>query len=216
MVGSSIARAADGGVYLHAGPEIGVASTKAFTSQVLVLTLLALYFGRLRHLSPVQGERMIEELRALPAAVQQVLACHDQVRRLAARYAGMRNFLYLGRQYLYPVALREHSSSRRSAISMRKAIPPPARHARPPGAESGAPKFLRSFGPGVCNNSAPTPAKSSGSWMLPASNSIGWADTLLTSACSRASSRLASKTYSQCGRDARNCVNLYGTRSPMA
>src|SRR5258708_28863223 len=62
VVGSTIAREADGGVYLHAGPEIGVASTKAFTAQVTVLTMLALYLGRLRHLSSVQGARMIEEL----------------------------------------------------------------------------------------------------------------------------------------------------------
>ncbi len=70
VVGSSIAREADGGVYLHAGPEIGVASTKAFTNQVAVLAMLALYFGRMRHLSPLQGGRMIRELAgaARPAA----------------------------------------------------------------------------------------------------------------------------------------------------
>ena len=66
VVGSSIAREADGGVYLHAGPEIGVASTKAFTSQVAVLTMLALYLGRMRHLSSLQGARMVDELRAMP------------------------------------------------------------------------------------------------------------------------------------------------------
>src|SRR5207237_6803972 len=70
VVGSSIAREADGGVYLHAGPEIGVASTKAFTSQVCTLTMLALYLGRTRHLSSVQGQRMIEELRALPDVIR--------------------------------------------------------------------------------------------------------------------------------------------------
>src|SRR5262249_53087323 len=69
VVGSTIAREADGGVYLHAGPEIGVASTKAFTNQVAVLALLALLFGRLRHLSSLQGAQMIRELRALPDAV---------------------------------------------------------------------------------------------------------------------------------------------------
>jgi glucosamine--fructose-6-phosphate aminotransferase (isomerizing) len=68
VVGSSIAREADGGVYLHAGPEVGVASTKAFTSQVAVLTMLALYLGRMRHLSSLQGERMLRELRAMPDA----------------------------------------------------------------------------------------------------------------------------------------------------
>jgi glucosamine--fructose-6-phosphate aminotransferase (isomerizing) len=105
VVGSSIAREADGGVYLHAGPEIGVASTKAFSSQVVVLTMLALYLGRMRHLSSLQGARMIQELQAVPEAVRRALRCHDTVRRIATRYARVNNFLYLGRQYLYPVAL---------------------------------------------------------------------------------------------------------------
>lgn len=105
VVGSSIAREADGGVYLHAGPEIGVASTKAFTSQCAVLAMLALYFGRTRHLSSLQGTRIIEELRSLPEVVRRTLGCHDQVKRVAAKYAGARNVLYLGRQYLYPTAL---------------------------------------------------------------------------------------------------------------
>src|SRR5919201_1606704 len=105
VVGSTIAREADGGVYLHAGPEIGVASTKAFTNQVCVLTMLALYLGRMRHLSSLQGTRMIRELRAIPDAVRRALRCHDAVQRVAARFAGADNFLYLGRQYLFPVAL---------------------------------------------------------------------------------------------------------------
>ncbi len=105
VVGSSIAREADGGVYLHAGPEIGVASTKAFTSQVTVLTMLALYLGRMRHLSSVQGQRMVRELRAMPDALRRTLHCHDAVKRLAEKYYQVSNFLYLGRQYLYPVAL---------------------------------------------------------------------------------------------------------------
>jgi glutamine---fructose-6-phosphate transaminase (isomerizing) len=105
VVGSSIAREADGGVYLHAGPEIGVASTKAFTNQVAVLTMLALYFGRMRHLSSLQGTRMIRELRSLPDAVRRTLHCHDTVKRIAERYSHVANFLYLGRQYHYPVAL---------------------------------------------------------------------------------------------------------------
>ncbi len=104
-VGSTIAREADGGVYLHAGQEIGVASTKAFTSQSTVLTMLALYFGRTRHLSSLQGQRIIDELRALPDAIRTALGCHEQVKRIAERYAECNNFLYLGRQYLYPVAL---------------------------------------------------------------------------------------------------------------
>jgi len=105
VVGSSIAREADGGVYLHAGPEIGVASTKAFSNQVAVLTMLALYMGRMRHLSSLQGARMIQELRALPNAVREALKCHDAVRQLAQKYASADNMLYLGRQYLFPVAL---------------------------------------------------------------------------------------------------------------
>jgi glucosamine--fructose-6-phosphate aminotransferase (isomerizing) len=105
VVGSTIAREADGGVYLHAGPEIGVASTKAFTSQVAVLTLLALYLGRMRHLSSLQGTQMIRELRAMPDALRQTLHCHDEIKRIAERYYQASNCLYLGRQYLYPVAL---------------------------------------------------------------------------------------------------------------
>ncbi|HEY1378980.1 MAG TPA: glutamine--fructose-6-phosphate transaminase (isomerizing) [Gemmataceae bacterium] len=105
VVGSSIAREADGGVYLHAGPEVGVASTKAFTSQVTVLAMLALYLGRMRHLSSIQGARMVEELRALPDAVRAALRCHDDVKRIAEKYHHVSNCLYMGRQYLYPVAL---------------------------------------------------------------------------------------------------------------
>jgi glucosamine--fructose-6-phosphate aminotransferase (isomerizing) len=105
VVGSTIAREADGGIYLHAGPEIGVASTKAFTSQVLVLALLALHLGRIRHLSSLHGERMLRELRAIPDIIQATLKCHDMVKRIAERFAGANNFFYLGRQYLYPVAL---------------------------------------------------------------------------------------------------------------
>ncbi|MFL5341305.1 MAG: glutamine--fructose-6-phosphate transaminase (isomerizing) [Gemmataceae bacterium] len=105
VVGSSIAREADGGVYLHAGPEIGVASTKAFTAQLAVLAMLALHFGRLRHMSSSQGARFISELHALPDLVRQALKCHGAVRRVADRFAHARNMLYLGRHYLYPLAL---------------------------------------------------------------------------------------------------------------
>ena len=105
VVGSSIARECDGGVYLHAGPEIGVASTKAFTSQVAVLTMLALYLGRMRHLSSIQGARMLDELRAIPDAVRQTLTCHERVKEIAEKYYQVNNVLYLGRQYLFPVAL---------------------------------------------------------------------------------------------------------------
>ncbi len=105
VVGSTIAREADGGVYLHAGPEIGVASTKAFTSQVTVLTMLALYLGRMRHLSSIQGAKIIDELQAMPDIVRRTLECGERVREVAERYQQVSNFLYLGRQFLYPVAL---------------------------------------------------------------------------------------------------------------
>ncbi|TWU58935.1 Glutamine--fructose-6-phosphate aminotransferase [isomerizing] [Rubripirellula tenax] len=105
VVASSIAQAADGGVYLHAGPEIGVASTKAYTSQCCVLAMLALYFGRTRHMSYEAGQGFIEELRRLPAAVQQALTCDQQVRDVAKKYCDATTVLYLGRQYNFPTAL---------------------------------------------------------------------------------------------------------------
>ncbi|MFK8111913.1 MAG: glutamine--fructose-6-phosphate transaminase (isomerizing) [Rubripirellula sp.] len=105
VVASSIAQEADGGVYLHAGPEIGVASTKAFTSQCCVLAMLALYFGRTRHLSYEAGGKIIEELRRLPNAVQQALTCDVQVREVAKKYQHASNVLYLGRQFNFPTAL---------------------------------------------------------------------------------------------------------------
>ncbi len=105
VVGSTIAQESDGGVYLRAGPEIGVASTKAFTSQCTVLAMLALYFGRLRHLSFSAGTRLIEELQGLPGKVRQALQCHEKVKQVAEKYAGCNNFLYLGRQFNFPTAL---------------------------------------------------------------------------------------------------------------
>ncbi len=105
VVGSTIAREADGGIYLHAGPEIGVASTKAFTSQVTVLTLLALFFGRMRHLSYPAGKRIIRSLQEMPELMEQTLKCHEMVKYVAEKYANNNNFLYLGRLYNFPVAL---------------------------------------------------------------------------------------------------------------
>ncbi len=105
VVGSTIAREADGGVYLHAGPEIGVASTKAFTAQCVVMSLLALYFGRLRHLSYEAGLRIIEDIDALPRQVEKALDSNQTAKRIAQRYAECENFLYLGRQYNFPTAL---------------------------------------------------------------------------------------------------------------
>jgi glucosamine--fructose-6-phosphate aminotransferase (isomerizing) len=105
VVGSSIARAVDGGVYLHAGPEIGVASTKAFTAQVAVLTLLAVHFGRTRHLSYQAGARILNELQGMPDVLRETLKCNDQVAQIARKYRLATNMLYLGRQYLFPMAL---------------------------------------------------------------------------------------------------------------
>ncbi|TWT74127.1 glutamine--fructose-6-phosphate transaminase (isomerizing) [Allorhodopirellula solitaria] len=105
VVGSSIAQASDGGVYLHAGPEIGVASTKAFTSQCCVLAMLALYFGRMRHMSFETGQQIIEDLRRLPAMIEQALTCDNEVRRVAEKYQSATNVLYLGRRYNFPTAL---------------------------------------------------------------------------------------------------------------
>jgi glucosamine--fructose-6-phosphate aminotransferase (isomerizing) len=105
VVGSTIAREADGGVYLHAGPEIGVASTKAYTSQCVVMALLALHFGRLHHLSYEAGLRIIDDLEQLPELVERSLTTNSECRRIAGKYSGCNNFLYLGRQYNFPTAL---------------------------------------------------------------------------------------------------------------
>ncbi len=105
VIGSSIAQEADGGVYLHAGPEVGVASTKAFTSQLTVLSMLGLYFGRLRHLSFEAGLRIIDQLEGLPSLVQNSLECDLEIRRVAEKYKDASNFLYLGRHYNFPTAL---------------------------------------------------------------------------------------------------------------
>lgn len=105
VIGSSIAQAADGGIYLHAGAEVGVASTKAFTSQLTVLSMLALYFGRLRHLSFEAGLRIIDQLEQLPSVLETTLTRHAEVKEIAARYADASNFLYLGRNYNFPSAL---------------------------------------------------------------------------------------------------------------
>ena len=105
VVGSTIAREADGGIYLHAGPEIGVASTKAFTSQVTVLTLLALLMGRIRSLSLREGLQIIHALEAIPKQLEAVLAQNDVIKRIALKYAQAEDFFFLGRQYNFPAAL---------------------------------------------------------------------------------------------------------------
>jgi glutamine---fructose-6-phosphate transaminase (isomerizing) len=106
VVGSTIARETQFGLYLHAGPEIGVASTKAFTSQVAALTLFTLLLGRVRGtISEEKGREIVEALRALPEQVERVLGLNDEIRELAARYTDASNFLYLGRGYNFPTAL---------------------------------------------------------------------------------------------------------------
>jgi glucosamine--fructose-6-phosphate aminotransferase (isomerizing) len=105
VVGSTIAREADGGIYLHAGPEIGVASTKAFTSQVTALTLLALLMGRIRMLSSSRGTQIIRALEEMPKQLEWILQQNETIKRIALKYASAEDFFFLGRQYNFPVAL---------------------------------------------------------------------------------------------------------------
>jgi glucosamine--fructose-6-phosphate aminotransferase (isomerizing) len=105
VVGSTIAREDDGGVYLHAGPEIGVASTKAFTSQVIALALLTLKLARRRSMSVVQGREIAQAMIELPNQIQQILDRAHEIERIAERFKDATNFLYLGRGYNFPVAL---------------------------------------------------------------------------------------------------------------
>jgi glucosamine--fructose-6-phosphate aminotransferase (isomerizing) len=104
-VGSTIARTSDGGVYLHAGPEIGVASTKAFTSQVAVLAMIALLLGRQRRLSFEAGADIARAMTELPALVEKTLQLSDSIAEIAKQYVKANNFLYLGRHFNYPVAM---------------------------------------------------------------------------------------------------------------
>ncbi|MFH2035649.1 MAG: glutamine--fructose-6-phosphate transaminase (isomerizing) [Candidatus Zixiibacteriota bacterium] len=105
VVGSSIARETDGGVYIHAGPEIGVASTKAFTSQVMVLIQIAILLGRMRELSVQSGMDLIRDLNSIPEKVQKILSAEDQIKEIAKEYHKKNNFLYLGRGVNFPTAL---------------------------------------------------------------------------------------------------------------
>ncbi|MBI1933862.1 MAG: glutamine--fructose-6-phosphate transaminase (isomerizing) [Ignavibacteriales bacterium] len=104
-VGSSIARETETGVYLHAGPEIGVASTKAFTSQVIVLALVALLIGRRKITSPQDGVEIIKELKTIPDKVEKILKLNNEIEKIAEQFVNATNFLYLGRGYNFPVAL---------------------------------------------------------------------------------------------------------------
>jgi len=105
VVGSSIARATDAGIYLHVGPEIGVASTKAFTAQVAVLTMLAIELGRRIHISGDQADVYIEELSGIPDKIGRILKQSDHIREIAAANIEQNNWLFLGRGFNYPVAL---------------------------------------------------------------------------------------------------------------
>jgi len=105
VVGSSIARETDAGVYLHCGPEIGVASTKAFSSQLVVLIMTAMFIGRRRHLPQQQARELVGGLRAVPDLVRTVLDLDEAIGAVAEAYKDCPNWLYLGRGYNYPVAL---------------------------------------------------------------------------------------------------------------
>lgn len=105
VVGSSIARETTAGVYIHAGPEIGVASTKAFTSQIVVLALISLLIGRMRNLSQADGIKIAREISQLPQSIQKILQQSEEIKEIANEFSYARNFLYLGRGYNFPVAL---------------------------------------------------------------------------------------------------------------
>lgn len=104
-VGSTIARESDGGIYQHAGPEIGVASTKAFTSQIMICAMLALYLGRLRDLSYEDGIQIVKALRGVPEQVGQILQQNEAIAVVAKKYAKYEDCLFLGRQLMFPIAL---------------------------------------------------------------------------------------------------------------
>ena len=104
-VASTIARESDGGVYMHAGPEIGVAATKSFTSQLVILTLIGILLGRMRFMSTAEGSRIIEALEALPGQIDEVLKLSGDVKAIAKKYANANGMLFLGRQFNFPIAL---------------------------------------------------------------------------------------------------------------
>ncbi|MFA5777184.1 MAG: glutamine--fructose-6-phosphate transaminase (isomerizing) [Parcubacteria group bacterium] len=104
-VGSTIARETDAGIYNHAGPEIGVASTKAFTSQLSILALLTLFLGRQRDMSLVTGKRIAMEMKKIPRLIENILKQSKNIKKIAKKYAKYQDFLYLGRKYNFPIAL---------------------------------------------------------------------------------------------------------------
>ena len=105
VVGSTIARESDGGIYMHAGPEIGVASTKAFVSTISILTLLGIHLGRMRHLSAKRALDVLHGLEALPKQIEKILAQNDALKKVAKKYAKAGDFFFLGRGYTFPIAL---------------------------------------------------------------------------------------------------------------
>ena len=105
VVGSTIAREVDGGTYMHAGPEIGVAATKTFCSQVTIITLLAVLLGRMRHMASTRGIEILKELEAIPIKIDRILKQSDTIAGIAKRYCEANNFLFLARQYNFPIAL---------------------------------------------------------------------------------------------------------------
>jgi glucosamine--fructose-6-phosphate aminotransferase (isomerizing) len=104
-VASTIARESDGGVYMHAGPEIGVAATKSFTSQLTIMTLLGLLLGRIHYLSYAEGMEILKNLEALPDLVAKTIELEPHIAKIAKKYAQAKNFLFMGRQANYPIAL---------------------------------------------------------------------------------------------------------------
>jgi len=104
-VGSSIARDSDAGVYIHAGPEIGVASTKAFTAQLSVFALITLLLARRKDMSLIDGKKMVEEFQTIPEKIKKILQLEKQIEAIAEEFKNAKNFLYLGRGYNFPVAL---------------------------------------------------------------------------------------------------------------
>ena len=105
VVGSTIARESDGGIYIHAGPEIGVASTKAFSSQVTALALFALKLARLRGLTELEGKRIVDAMQKLPDQIAEILETAPAIEEIAEQFKHVTNFLYLGRGYNFPAAL---------------------------------------------------------------------------------------------------------------
>ncbi len=124
-VGSTIARESDGGIYIHAGPEIGVASTKAFTSQVVALLLFTLKLGRLRGMSQERGQEIIAGMRALPQHIQTILDRAQEIEDIAEEYKRASNFLYLGRGYNFPVALEGALKLKEISYIHAEGYPPP-------------------------------------------------------------------------------------------